>query len=41
MEKHFDELVDYAFTAKVEEDLDSIAAGERQKADWLHRLLLR
>ncbi len=36
MEKHFDELVDYAFTAKVEEDLDSIARNERQKQDWLH-----
>ncbi|MCU1359561.1 MAG: topA, partial [Ilumatobacteraceae bacterium] len=36
MEKHFDELVDYAFTARVEEDLDSIARQERQKADWLH-----
>ncbi|MCU1504890.1 MAG: topA, partial [Ilumatobacteraceae bacterium] len=35
MEKHFDELVDYAFTARVEEDLDSIARHERQKADWL------
>ncbi|MFT3851627.1 MAG: type I DNA topoisomerase [Ilumatobacteraceae bacterium] len=36
MEKHFDELVDYAFTARVEEDLDSIARHERQKQDWLH-----
>ena len=36
MEKHFDELVDYAFTAQVEEDLDSIARNERQKQDWLH-----
>jgi DNA topoisomerase-1 len=35
MEKHFDELVDYAFTARIEEDLDSIARNERQKADWL------
>jgi DNA topoisomerase I len=35
MEKHFDELVDYAFTAKVEEDLDAIAAGGQQKAAWL------
>ena len=25
MEKHFDELVDYAFTARVEDDLDAIA----------------
>jgi DNA topoisomerase-1 len=35
MEKHFDELVDYAFTARIEEDLDSIARHERQKEDWL------
>jgi DNA topoisomerase I len=35
MEKHFDELVDYAFTARVEEDLDSIARNERQKESWL------
>ncbi len=35
MEKHFGELVDYAFTARVEEDLDSIARKERQKQDWL------
>jgi DNA topoisomerase I len=35
MEKHFDSLVDYAFTARVEEDLDSIARNERQKQDWL------
>jgi DNA topoisomerase-1 len=35
MEKHFDELVDYAFTARIEEDLDAIARNERQKQDWL------
>ena len=35
MEKHFGELVDYAFTARIEEDLDSIARKERQKQDWL------
>jgi DNA topoisomerase-1 len=35
MEKHFDELVDYAFTARIEEDLDRIAANELQKQDWL------
>jgi len=35
MEKHFDELVDYAFTARIEEDLDSIARNELQKQDWL------
>jgi DNA topoisomerase I len=35
MEKHFDNLVDYDFTARIEEDLDSIARNERQKQDWL------
>ncbi len=35
MEKHFAELVDFAFTARIEEDLDSIARNERQKQDWL------
>jgi DNA topoisomerase I len=35
LEKHFDDLVDYAFTARIEEDLDSIARNERQKQDWL------
>ncbi len=37
MEKHFGGLVDYAFTARVEEDLDSIARNERQKQDWLQQ----
>ena len=36
LEQHFDELVDYAFTAKVETDLDAIAAGEQKKDEWLH-----
>jgi DNA topoisomerase-1 len=35
LEQHFDELVDYDFTARVETDLDAIAAGERQKDEWL------
>jgi DNA topoisomerase-1 len=35
MEQHFDELVDYAFTAHVETDLDAIAAGDTQKDQWL------
>jgi DNA topoisomerase-1 len=35
LEKHFDRLVDYEFTARIEEDLDSIARNERQKQDWL------
>jgi DNA topoisomerase-1 len=36
LEQHFDELVDYAFTAKVETDLDAIAAGQQKKNAWLH-----
>ncbi|CAN5842736.1 type I DNA topoisomerase [soil metagenome] len=36
MERHFDDLVDYNFTARIEEDLDAIATGERQKDQWLH-----
>ena len=30
---HFDDLVDFEFTAEMEEDLDQISRGER---DWLH-----
>ncbi len=37
MEQHFGGLVDYAFTARIEEDLDSIARNERQKQDWLQQ----
>ncbi len=35
--QHFTRLVDYDFTATVEEDLDSIAAGSRSGVDWLSR----
>ncbi len=35
MELHFDELVDYDFTAKIDDDLDAIASGDRQKEQWL------
>ena len=35
LEQHFDELVDYDFTAHIETDLDAIAAGDRQKDQWL------
>ena len=35
LEQHFGELVDYAFTARVETDLDAIAGGEAQKDKWL------
>ncbi len=35
MEQHFTDLVDYAFTADVEEDLDEIATGKQSRGDWL------
>ncbi|HEV2087707.1 MAG TPA: type I DNA topoisomerase, partial [Cryptosporangiaceae bacterium] len=37
LEQHFPRLVDYAFTADVEEDLDRIATGAGQRVDWLTR----
>ena len=35
MERHFDHLVDYALTARMESDLDEIASGERDAQPWL------
>ena len=35
MEKHFSDLVDFQFTAEMEEDLDQIAGGEREKVAYL------
>ncbi|MEH6378888.1 type I DNA topoisomerase [Streptomyces sp. KLMMK] len=37
LEKHFGRLVDYDFTASMEEDLDRIARGEAQAVPWLRR----
>ncbi|MER5489692.1 type I DNA topoisomerase [Streptomyces sp. NPDC002490] len=37
LEKHFGRLVDYDFTAKMEDDLDRIASGEAQAVPWLKR----
>ncbi|MFD6308541.1 type I DNA topoisomerase, partial [Streptomyces sp. NPDC060223] len=37
LEKHFGRLVDYDFTAKMEDDLDRIARGEAQSIPWLRR----
>jgi len=37
LEEHFANLVDYDFTASMEEDLDRIANGEEQRVDWLKR----
>ncbi len=35
LEQHFPDLVDYAFTARMEDDLDNIAAGEGEMVPWL------
>ncbi len=35
LEQHFDWLIDYDFTAEMEEGLDKIAAGEINRTDWL------
>ncbi len=35
MERHFGCLVDYDFTAAMEDELDSIASGAQQRTDWL------
>ena len=37
LERHFPNLVDYAFTARMESDLDMIARGEEASAPWLGR----
>ncbi|HET8607541.1 MAG TPA: type I DNA topoisomerase [Gaiellaceae bacterium] len=37
LEQHFGRLVDYDFTARMEDDLDRIAAGEEGRSDWLRR----
>ncbi|KES06410.1 DNA topoisomerase I [Streptomyces toyocaensis] len=37
LEKHFGRLVDYDFTAKMEDDLDRIARGEARAVPWLKR----
>ncbi|MET8080875.1 type I DNA topoisomerase [Streptomyces sp. NPDC005303] len=37
LEKHFGRLVDYDFTARMEDDLDRIAAGQAQSVPWLRR----
>jgi DNA topoisomerase-1 len=37
LEEHFSRLVDYGFTASMEDDLDQIAGGERNSVDWLTR----
>jgi len=37
MEQHFGELVDYQFTAHMEDDLDEIANGVADRVEWLTR----
>ena len=37
LENHFSRLVDYDFTAAMEEDLDEIAAGEEETVPWLRK----
>jgi DNA topoisomerase-1 len=37
LEHHFADLVDYAFTARMEDDLDGIAAGQEEAQPWLSR----
>ncbi|MBC3194146.1 type I DNA topoisomerase [Pseudonocardia sp. C8] len=36
MEAHFGQLVDYDFTAEMEDDLDSIASGDDSRVHWLN-----
>jgi DNA topoisomerase-1 len=36
MEKHFSHLVDYTFTAEMEQDLDKIAEGEKKSVPYLN-----
>ena len=37
LEQHFSDLVDYEFTARMEDDLDNIATGDEQVLPWLQR----
>src|SRR5207302_6136157 len=37
LEQHFGRLVDYDFTARMEDDLRRIAAGDQQRIEWLRR----
>ena len=37
LEKHFSALVDYSFTAKMEDELDAIANGSESSVPWLRR----
>jgi DNA topoisomerase-1 len=37
LEQHFEKLVDYDFTARMEDDLDRIAEGKEHRVEWLRR----
>ncbi|MHB8642150.1 MAG: type I DNA topoisomerase [Gaiellaceae bacterium] len=37
LEQHFTKLVDYDFTAKMEDELDRIAEGDEERVEWLKR----
>src|SRR5579884_3853125 len=37
LEQHFPRLVDYEFTARMEDDLDEIAGGDESRTEWLRR----
>jgi DNA topoisomerase-1 len=37
LEKHFPKLIDYEFTAGMEDDLDRIASGDEESVPWLHK----
>jgi DNA topoisomerase-1 len=37
LERHFEQLVDFDFTARMEDDLDRIAAGDEERVHWLTR----
>jgi DNA topoisomerase-1 len=37
LEQYFPRLVDYEFTARMEDDLDEIAGGDESRTGWLHR----
>jgi DNA topoisomerase-1 len=36
LEQHFGRLVDYGFTAAMEDELDAIASGTEQRSNWLN-----
>ena len=36
LEQHFSRLVDYDFTAAMEDELDQIASGHERRTNWLH-----